>query len=374
MISKSKVLLAGPVPPPYGGIPKYVKDLLTSSIINNYNLIIFNTSVPNLIRSFSKNFGRNYKLFLSDGFLSAMKLILHVQYSFFRYIFCLLKNRPKIVHVFTPSYWGFWRSCIYILIAKLLNRKIIFHLLNAIDIFWHDSSYFLKKLITFVLNRCDVLLVQSNGIKHFVNQISKSKVVSIYNGVDNSIFYYKNRKTNKSKIISVAALSRNKGTDDLLKVIQVLKSKNLQFHVTIIGRGNIESYENIASSLDIKEYVTFAGVVEDDQKINYLANSDIFILPSYAEGQPLSILEAMSSGLPIVSTTVGSIPEIVKNGENGFLTLPGDIDNIARNIQTLIADNNLIKKMSNENYRLAREKFNINRVFQEIENVYNEME
>ena len=181
---KLRILLVGPIPPPFGGIPKYVKDLYKSRYLKNkYQLNLFNTAIPENIRRYEKQNERSYFSFLSDGIVPGVKLVIYVLATIFDFKKYLEKNKPDIIQVFTSSYWGFWRSCIYIIVAKYFNIKVIFHLLNAIDLFWKESSFFTKKIISTIINSCDIVLVQSNGIKTFVNDITTTKVVAIYNGI-----------------------------------------------------------------------------------------------------------------------------------------------------------------------------------------------
>lgn len=375
-MKKTKVLLVGPVPPPLGGIPIYVDNLLNSTLLNqNCNLQLFNTTIPTTVRRFEKRNERSYSSFLSDGVVPGIKLFFHVFYTFFSYTKSLILENPSIVQVFTSSFWGFWRSCTYILIAKLLNRNVIFHLLNAIDIFWKESSGFSRFLMRYVMNRCDVLLVQSQVIKKFVESISSTKVIAIYNGVETGKFKNEISKKNysnmKVQVVFVGGLSKNKGVFDIIQAARLIQ--NNQVHFLFVGKGDTGEFKEHARFKSVDGKVKFTGEISEDEKIKLLSESDIFVLPSYAEGQPVAILEAMSAGLPIISSSVGSIPEIVRDGENGFLIEPGDIKNLAGKIKLLAKNLEIRKSISINNYKIARERYDIQRVFTEIDMVYRDL-
>jgi glycosyltransferase involved in cell wall biosynthesis len=368
------IMIVGPIPPPVGGIPLYVKKLIDSKHIKkHFNLILFNTAIAKSIRRFEKRNERSYFSFLSDGVISGLKLFLFVFATFLSFTGYMINKKPAVVQVFTSSFWGFWRSCIYIMIAKIFRVKTIFHLLNAIDVFWRESTGFSRSLIMFVLNKCDVLLVQSDGIKNFVEGISDTPVVAIYNGVE--IWRY-NRISSKGyfsaktiQVVFVGGLSKNKGVFDILKAVQLIN--NIDIHFTFVGGGPVDEFLDYAHKLGVNEQVSFLGRISEEKKVELLMDSHIFVLPSYAEGQPVAILEAMAAGQPIISTSVGSIPEIVSDGKNGFLIEPGDINKLAEKISTLAEDSTLRNKMSEHNYKQTRKLYDVRRVFSELEGVYN---
>jgi len=139
-----------------------------------------------------------------------------------------------------------------------------------------------------------------------------------------------------------------------------------------VGRGDISKLSEICRKRGIEKNVKFLGTVSEEEKVKLYFSADIFILPSYAEGQPIAILEAMAAGLPVISTTVGSIPEVITKGEHGFLIEPGDYSSLAENIKLLLREDKLRNKIGQSNYEVAREKYDINRVFSEIARVYDD--
>ena len=371
-----KIMIVGPIPPPVGGIPLYTKKLIDSKYIKkHFDLLLFNTAIPENIRRFETFNERSYFSFLSDGIIPGLKLLFYVFTTFFSFGCFLINKKPDIIQVFTPSFWGFWRGCIYILIAKIFRVKVIFHLLNAIDVFWEESSELSRSLIMFVLNKSDVLIVQSNGIKNFIGGISNTGVVVIYNGVElwryNRIYlkdYYSERKL---QVIFIGGLSKNKGVFDILRAVQLINNIDIRF--TFVGGGPVNEFVDYAKRIDVSGRVSFTGIISEEKKVDLFMHSHIFVLPSYAEGQPVAILEAMAAGLPIISTSVGSIPEIVVKGKNGFLIEPGDIKNLADKISALAEDSDLRKKISEHNYTQSRKLYDINRVFSEMGRVYNRL-
>ena len=171
-------------------------------------------------------------------------------------------------------------------------------------------------------------------------------------------------------MLSLAPLCKDKGVDDTIEATaEVVKHvNNVQF--LFAGRGRVEKYRVLAREHRVEKFCSFLGVISNNEKIELFRKATIFLLPSYAEGQPIAILEAMGAGLPVISTSVGSIPEIIKDGENGFLIEPGDYKALAEKITLLLKADELRGKMGKGNYKIAREKYDVRRVFKEINEAY----
>lgn len=104
----------------------------------------------------------------------------------------------------------------------------------------------------------------------------------------------------------------------------------------IAGTGDIGNIKKASLERNIQNNISFPGWLDEIERDHYLKMSDIFFLPSYTEGMPMSILEAMGYGLPVVSTNIGGIPDLVKNNENGYLSDPGNTDEMAENILSIL--------------------------------------
>ena len=99
----------------------------------------------------------------------------------------------------------------------------------------------------------------------------------------------------------------------------------------------------------------------------------VFVLPSYNEGMPLAILEAMSYGVPIISTNVGGIPTLVENGVNGFIISPGDILHLENSLRLLISDVDLRQRMSDNNYNKIKSEYSIENNMKKIHKIYQDL-
>lgn len=143
------------------------------------------------------------------------------------------------------------------------------------------------------------------------------------------------------------------------------------FKVLLIGRG--ETHEQITQAvarLGLEGYIKIVGYVRNDLLPGYLASSDISVSPSLTDGTPLSLLEAMACGLPLVMTDIASYHDWVVEGENGFLVQIGDAKAMANRLRQLIEDVNLRRKMGVRNRQIAEERADIKKNYFRLEHVY----
>jgi glycosyltransferase involved in cell wall biosynthesis len=160
----------------------------------------------------------------------------------------------------------------------------------------------------------------------------EDKILVTYFGLDMAKGDIKpdSRRSDEMIMVFVGRISAEKGCDILLKSCDILAKRGKHFKLYLIGDGSIEYFSNMANKLGVDNRVFFCGYqrVFDD----IFSRSDVFILPSIGEGLPISILEAMAYGLPVIATNVGGIPEVIEDGENGFLVPPGDEVSLANAI------------------------------------------
>jgi len=173
------------------------------------------------------------------------------------------------------------------------------------------------------------------------------------------------------KILFLGRLGKRKGIYDLIDAAKHLKSRNIE--IDLFGDGNLEEFKKLIEDNNLQEKVKIMGWISGEKKDEVLRNSDIFILPSYSEGLPMSILEAMAVGLPVISTPVGGIPEAVEDGINGFLVKAGDCVELTKKIDLLADDRALREEMGEQGYRIAKEKFDIKIIIKNLQEIYDEL-
>ena len=258
----------------------------------------------------------------------------------------------KILHVQGASNASFWRKRIFIYIAKWFDKKIVYHMHGG---GFGDFSRKHPQAVRRLLEKCDVVIALSDYWKSFFeSELHFKNVVVVKNVIAEPVI--NPNKTTCFSLLFLGLLGQNKGIYDLLDCLNEHKSVfSGKLKLFVGGNGEISKVTQIISKYGLNDIVSFEGWVSGDKKIELLNKVDAYILPSYHEGLPISILEAMSYSLPIISTNVGGIPEILKNGENGFIMSPGDKDAMYRAILELMNNEKLRLDMGKASYSKVQE-------------------
>ncbi len=222
------------------------------------------------------------------------------------------------------------------------------------------------------------IVAVSKSTKERLKQIKCNNVMVIYNGLNLSVFQSRiskpevRRKLNIPEeaivVICIANLHQIKGQDVLLKSFSLIYQKFPNLYVLLVGKGKEE--ENLkrkAEIMRVKDRVYFLGIREDIPEL--LAASDIFVLPSFSEAFPVSLLEAMASGIPVIATKVGGIPEMIEEKKSGFLVSPGSPYELAEKISALAEDERLRKSMGSYGKKIVK-KFSIDIMTSKYEKLY----
>jgi glycosyltransferase involved in cell wall biosynthesis len=267
---------------------------------------------------------------------------------------------------------SFFRKSYFLLIGKLFGKKVIFHLHSpAVQTYYEKSSSLKKELIKKIFNSYDRIVVLSNVWKKVVKTITDSKISVIHNPVQIKNINSKSSNNSEVSIIVLGEIGERKGSYDIVEAAKLIKHPNIK--ITMYGSGDIEQVQNLINNNNLNDKLKLGGWIKGEDIKNAYSNADIYILPSYQEGLPMSVLEAMSYGLPIISTPVGGTPDAVENEVNGFLIEPGDYRSLAEKIEFLAENQELRHQMGQKSYEIVKNKFDINIIAQELKNLYNEI-
>jgi N-acetyl-alpha-D-glucosaminyl L-malate synthase BshA len=222
-------------------------------------------------------------------------------------------------------------------------------------------SRFTKLSSKLVLENASTVIALSEDMKRKINDICEiDDIVVLPNGIELDKFkdISPRKQTNEFKktILFVGTLRPVKGIDYLIKAMYIIHNKSPFTNLLIVGDGpEKDKLQTLVHELSLQDCIHFAGKVPNEKIPEYMAQADIFALPSLSESFGIVNIEAMASGLPIVTTNVGGLPEIVKNGENGFVVEPKNPEVFAEKILLILKDNDLRKKFSEQNREKAKE-------------------
>lgn len=262
----------------------------------------------------------------------------------------LFDRKIKIVHIHSASGTSFWRKSYVIKISQVLGKKIIFHCHGGGFKDFHEK--YSSKVDT-ILAKVDVVVCLSEEWKHYFESIGCINVVTINNVIEEPQIQSFN-KGNLVHFLFLGLICDNKGVFDILKVLSYHKQEltgKILLHVG--GNGQTDRLVSTIKDLHIEQLVQFEGWVDKEKKQRLLNLADVYILPSYIEGVPISILEAESYHKPVITTNVGGIPSIVKDRETGLIITPGDMDELFCAIKILANDKNLRQKYGEAGYMIS---------------------
>lgn len=313
-----------------------------------------------------------FKCVVNSGGTNKIIKLWRLIWSLTQTAFLLLFNsKIKIIHIHTASNISFRRSALWVKIAKIKHRKVVMHVHGGGFKEYYDTN---PKWIKSVLDQCDCIITLSESWKeYFTKENNCNNVEIVKNVVPNPIINKIPKKDNRSHLLFLGLITEEKGIFDFIEMLgqnrNDLKDKVI---LHIGGNGKVEKLKSMINDLSLSDCVIYEGFVSGKKKTDLLNLCDIFILPSYIEGLPISILEAMSYSMPILTTPVGGIPEIVKDGINGKLFSPGNISEMDLALNGIIIDANLISEMGSNSYKMVTDHLPEN-VERQLEKIYTDL-
>jgi glycosyltransferase involved in cell wall biosynthesis len=352
---KVKVLILGPLPPTIGGITTYIRGLLSSDLSVQFELETFGTQRPTfrLHKTVS-----GYALISKVGFLTLLRSLVYTLSHMLRFPFVLLVSRPDLVHINTASYFSFWENSFYVLFSRVFRRKTILHIHGGgFNNFYNQSNSISKFLTRAILNISSKVIVLSQMWYSYFSKISRrDKLSVIENFVDSSTFLKSSSylgeqgSSRPAKVLFIGGTDcKRKGLYVLLDAASIISNRGVDLNYVLVSCLGIKNLDEICRKKGILDKVTILGFISETEKKKIFSQCTLFALPSYADAFPITVLEAMASGLPVVASCVGSIPDVIKDGENGFTISPGDAESLAERIVFLVKNKDLCRMVGKNN-------------------------
>lgn len=352
MSNKKKVCMVVQDPMVKGGIAAVVNGYRGSELEKDFKITY--------VESY-KDGGKLTKLFKSVcGYIHFMKV--------------LLINKPDLVHIHSSFGPSFYRKLPFIYLANWTKKPIINHIHGAeFDSFYVNASDKKKKLIKRIYNKCSILIALSDEWKERLKLIVPERNINVienYSIIHDDAFECKIERDSHKQVLFLGEIGKRKGCYDIPSVVEKVVSAVPEVKFILGGSGDIEQIKTILREKGVEQNVLFPGWVRGSDKDRLLRESDIFFLPSYNEGMPMSILDAMGYGLPVVSTNVGAIQKIVQNGKNGYTCVPGDTEGFANSIIEMLNTKNKLRAFSIGSYEIVSQKYSLETHLKLIEELY----
>ena len=340
-----KILMIGPDRSVHGGISGVVNNYYDAGLDKRIDLCYIGTMV--------------------DG-SKWTKLVCAVK-AYFRFLMKLPKY--DIVHVNMASDASYYRKSVFVRTAGIYHKKIVIHQHggNFVEFYEKDLSDAGRRRVKKLLSMGAAFLVLGTAWKDFFGTIiGRDKITVFPNAIQLPVL--KKKQYGVQKILFLGRMCKEKGIGELLAVMPKIREKYPDVHLYLGGIW--EDQELQAEAVALKDYVTDLGWIGGAEKQNYLKECDIFVMPSYFEGQPVSILEAMANACGIVASRIGGIPDMIIEDETGILVMPQDTKTLEEGLCRLLAEPELCRKLGENARRKIENEFSIEDSIKQLLAVY----
>lgn len=290
------------------------------------------------------------------------------------------QRRVAVLHVHSAAFGSFWRKSVLCALAAAFRVPYVIHLHDGrlLDFYGCACGPLARACVRAVLRRAARVVVLTARWRQVVGGIEPSARVTV---IGNPVVLPASQPPLRMPARTVLFLGwfqKEKGVFDLVSAIPLVLSAVPDARFVIAGRGTAGgetsgSIRRFARTLLVEHALQFPGWLDGEQKTQLLRSCDVFVLPSYAEALPLALLEAMASGVPIVATRVGGVPDVIENRVNGLLVEPGQPHALARGIVDLLTDDALRSRVREAALRDVRNRYQVDAVVAELANLYREL-
>jgi|GEM_PF-217082 len=299
---------------------------------------------------------------------AGIKAVLHLFVLFVR-------RRALLVHCHAAMRNSFWRKSIIALLANFAGLPVVFHLHGSeMKKFVDEQPRWLQAVIGRILARQSVVVVLSESWARYIQSVAPRAHVEILpNYVDMPVLESDGnagRSAETVHVLFLGVVGARKGVYDLLPAFKNALEQNRSLRLIIGGNGEIDQAKALAVELKVADYVTFSGWVSGAAKVDLLRRASIFVLPSHNENFPVSLLEAMSWQVPVISSRAGGITDMVRDGVDGILVDAGDRAALTSAMVCLSEDAGLRKRMGMSARERVEQNFSRAVVLPKLEGIY----
>jgi glycosyltransferase involved in cell wall biosynthesis len=279
------------------------------------------------------------------------------------------------VHVNMAERLSLWRKSAVVVACRALGIPVVLHLHAAqLHHYYRSLPLFLQRLTRWVFSLPSSVVVLGVAARRFVIEemhVPPERVEIVINGVPDPAPARGPREPAAAKrVLFLGNLSERKGVSDLLQALARPGFEVLPPQVVFAGGGDVAGYTAKAKELGIGDLVRFAGWCDQQQVAELMSQSDVLVLPSYDEGLPLVILEALAHGVAVVCTPVGEIPAVLSDGVNAMFVEPGDIDGIASVLQRVLREPGLLETLGRNGRAIYERQFSLARFFSSVARIH----
>ncbi|HUU83603.1 MAG TPA: glycosyltransferase family 4 protein [Phycisphaerae bacterium] len=352
MYHRPRVLVIGPMAPSVGGMTTVIEQLLTGPLSGSFEFV------------------RHPANGAAAGWRSPLQATRRHLAQIARLARCICRKQVDVVHVHTCSGFTFYRNLIDAAVARWCGVPVVLHVHGAqFDDFCARSGRIGRWLIRRGLTRADRVVALSNRWRILLKPFApEARFVVIPNGVPLPACHPEAAKPGGSgpcRFLFLAAICPRKGIDVLLNAASGLRQAGVPFHLTVAGPqerpGEARALDDEMRRLHLHDRITYVGARTGADKDALLDDCDCLVLPSRAEGLPLTLLEAGARGRAVVATDVGAVGEVITDDSLGLLVPPEDADRLTAAMRAMAEDSGRRRALGRALHARVAERFSLER-------------
>jgi adenylyl-sulfate kinase len=321
------VLMVGTDLSTRGGIPSVVKGYMEGGLFERFHCHYVCTH---------RDGGKATKIVAAfRGWLDVVRALRHMD--------------APLLHVHMSHGASFWRKSVVCLCALVARRPYVIHVHGSdfVPFFDEVCGPIARRVVRFVFGRSALVLALSDQWQQFLRRVCADVPVE---SLPNSVHLCSarqplDRSRQPQRVLTVGQLGTRKGTFDLVRAFARIAADFPQAKLVCAGDGAIEDVRRLADALAIGDRIDLPGWIDADAVSRQLRDATAFVLPSYLEGMPMALLEAMSFGLPVIASRAGGIPDVIDDGRNGLLVDAGKIDELEAALRAVLSDSALSDRL-----------------------------
>lgn len=282
----------------------------------------------------------------------------------------LLDFSIDVVHIHLAVKGSVLRKAIVFYLARLAGKQTILHFHGAqFSVFYEKSRPWLRGLVVRMMRQADQVICLNHTCQKYIHDVTGALATVLYNPT--CMQKPVRQEDGHVRFLFMGRIGQRKGVYDLIEAARNIDPQRASIH--LYGDGEVERARRFVDEAGLSDRVFVHGWISGGKKAEVFRSSQVLVLPSYNEGLPISVLEALAYGLPVISTPVGGIPDAVQDGWNGIMVAPGNANALSRAINRLADDVTLRRAMGQAGYERARERFDIYSVLESLETIYYRM-
>ncbi|MEM9948142.1 MAG: glycosyltransferase family 4 protein [Cyanobacteria bacterium P01_D01_bin.36] len=294
--------------------------------------------------------------------------------SLFKYVRLLSTDCPDLIHMHVAERGSVWRKLLLLMIAKPFNTKVIFHTHGCQFHDFHENlPAVLRTVVNRLLQQADGYIMLSQSWKDYYVKacgLEAAEVIVLPNPAEMPDTVPNRVGAATVRFAFLGRIGQRKGAFDLIRAFASMPTElRERGELLMAGDGDEEGARALSAELGVAERVKFLGWINPAERNQLLQRANAFVLPSYNEGLPMAMLEAMAWALPTISTPVGGIPEFLDDGETGYLVEPGDVEKLAYSMERLIGDEGLRLRLG-EQARVRVKPLDIKLYYDQLIEIY----